>query len=309
MFTLNLDLALAQTSTPATATLTHSQRHKIKVRNAALAQKILAAGGSLIADYGSYQLYDASDLAADLATNNAVEIHDEYNVVMLNAKHLDTTQPETKALRHRMGSFKGKKMHLVQFVGPVQPEWRDELLATGVTIVSYIPENSYLVYGDAASIAKVQALAGATTHIQWEGEYANDYKIHPRARARDSKGKPRTVGTDLFAIQLLADDEANTNTFKLLESLKSGAVQKQRSVLHYINVVGPDRRATGRGFDPAVLPAEIIGRTPGPDHRRQSFQQRPHRPRLSRVARRQRVHAGAIHRVRLHRGCLRFRHR
>ncbi|HUD82539.1 MAG TPA: hypothetical protein VMQ67_03515, partial [Candidatus Saccharimonadales bacterium] len=37
-----------------------SGRHKIQVNDQALAARIAAGGGRLIADYGGYQLYDAA---------------------------------------------------------------------------------------------------------------------------------------------------------------------------------------------------------------------------------------------------------
>jgi hypothetical protein len=207
IFTLTLAAqdALAQAATSKPASQAASHRHKIKINDPALAQEITAQGGHLIADYGSFQLFDAPEASVSLLTNSQAEIHDEYNVVMLNAKHLDTTRTEIKALRNSVGQFSGKRLHLIHFVGPVQAQWRDDLLAAGVQIVSYIPENAYLVYGDAQSIANVQGLAATAPHVQWEGAYGAEYKIHPRARGTDGKGNPRNIGTDLFSIQPMAN--------------------------------------------------------------------------------------------------------
>ncbi len=41
----------------------------------------------------------------------------------------------------------GKQMRLIQFAGPIRPEWYKALVDTGVRIVTYIPNNAYLVYG------------------------------------------------------------------------------------------------------------------------------------------------------------------
>src|SRR5439155_10177969 len=130
-----------------------------------------------------------------------------------------------------------KRMHLVQFVGPVQPAWRDEVEATGVQIVAYIPENAYLVYGDAQSIGQLQALAGTAAHVQWEAAYLDEYKIHPAARTVDKQGNPRKIGTDIFAIQLVNDPVANTNTLQLLDLFKLEPMDSPQSVLNYMNVI------------------------------------------------------------------------
>ena len=86
--------------------------------------------------------------------------------------------------------------------------------------MAYIPQNAYLVYGDQVSLAAVQRMAVTAAHIQWDGDYLESYKIHPSARGWDAKGKQRAVGTDEFAIQLIADADANARTLQLLDQIK-----------------------------------------------------------------------------------------
>jgi hypothetical protein len=209
--------------------------HKVEVRDAVAAQAIVAQGGHLVANYGGFQLYDVLQISANLP--KSVEVRDGYNSILLNAAHLDTSKAGVQALRKKAGAFAGKRMHLVQFAGPVQPAWRKELLDAGVQIVSYIPQNAYLIYGDSNGIGQVQAMAATAPHIQWEAAYLDDYKIHPRARTVDKNGNPRQIGTDRFAIQLMADPAANAETFKLINQLKLAPVQRQRSVLNFVDVV------------------------------------------------------------------------
>ncbi len=132
-------------------------------------------------------------------------------------------------------------------------------------IVSYIPHNAYLVYGDAASLARVQALAAAAPHVQWEGAYVDEYKIHPAAKAGAAKG-------DQFAIQLMADEAANAATLQLIDRLKLAPVSRERTVLHYLDVVvrgrpRPTWRRSPRGrtwfpFSPTARRASFAnGRT------------------------------------------------
>ncbi len=211
--------------------------HKIQVSDPGLAKEIEADGGRMIADYGTYQLYETPRLTSRMLANDRTELRDHYNVILLHAGHLDTTKAEVKALRKSVGVFAGRHLHLVQFAGPVQTSWREELLAAGVQIISYIPENTYLVYGDAKSLAKVQGLAATKPHIQWEGVYADDYKIHPLARSVDERGQPRDIGTDLFDIQLVADAEANTNTLRLLNQLRLEPFKRESRLAHYLNIV------------------------------------------------------------------------
>jgi hypothetical protein len=199
--------------------------HKLQVTDPAQGVQVAAAGGRLIADYGSYRLFEVPAAALN---RNWGQGRDDYNIILLNAAHLDTTRQEVQALRKSAGNFAGKRLHLVQFAGPVRPGWRQELVDAGVRIVSYIPQNAYLVYGDSHSIAQLQALAAAAPHIQWEGAYLDDYKTHPAARA----GK-----TDQFAIQLAADAPANAETLKLVEGLTLAPMAQAHRVLDYLNVI------------------------------------------------------------------------
>ncbi len=212
--------------------------HKLQVTDRAKTAQVIAAGGRLIADYGSYQLFEVPDAAVNRKWGQP---RDDYNAVLLNAARLDTTTQEVRALRKTVGDFAGKRLHLVQFAGPVQPGWRQELLGAGVRIVSYIPQNTYLVYGDSHGIAEIQALASAAPRIQWEGAYLDDYKTHPAAR---------TGKTDQFAIQLIFDPQANAETLKLMDRLKLASFTQPHQVLEYLNVV-----AHFRGADLALIAA------------------------------------------------------
>ncbi|HEY3861080.1 MAG TPA: S8 family serine peptidase [Verrucomicrobiae bacterium] len=204
-------------------------RHKVQVTDRALGQTLAASGARLIADYGGFQLFDAPDSMTNLPAEQG-QLRDDYNIIHLNASRLDTTSAKARSLRKPLGAFAGKRLHLVQFAGPVQPEWRQALLDAGAQIASYIPQNTYLVYGDSAALARVQAQAAAAPRFQWEGAYADEYKIQP-------SGKSVPAKTDQFAIQLMADDAANAETLKLIDQFKLAPISRQRSVLTYVDIV------------------------------------------------------------------------
>src|SRR5882672_202665 len=205
--------------------------HKLEVHDPSLAAQIIAQGGRLVPTYDSFQLYEVPQPTPELFSQAGVENRDEYNLIMLNAASLDTSKPETQALRQPVPDFQGKRMHLVQFAGAVQPAWNDELLAAGVQIVTYLPQNAYLVYGDASSIARLQQQAAAAPHVQWDGAYLDSYKIYPRLV--DENGNSPAE----FAIQFVADPEANAVSLQLLDQLKLAPFAKQHPVLNYLNVV------------------------------------------------------------------------
>ena len=240
-----------------------NQSHKLRVHDPALASSLIAKGGKLLADYGAFQLIETEDVSA--AKADGAQPADESDFIQLNATQLDTRAPEVKALRKAAGTFAGKRLHLVQFVGPVKPEWHDALEATGVRLVHYIPQNAYLVQGDTTALAKLQAWAGSSGYVQWEGTYADDYKIHPRARTTDAKGRAQTIATDTFAVQLLDDADANPATLALIEQLKLEPVKRQFRALHYLNVIV--RLPPGRLAEIAARP-EVISIQPYFDRRK-----------------------------------------
>ena len=213
-------------------------RHKIQLQDPELASRIKAEGGRVIADYGDYQLLDVNDETADaLSKKKQGELHDEYNVVLLNAGPIDTTDQEFEKKTLQLQAFSGARLHLVQFAGPIKPEWYQELVETGVEVVTYIPNNAYLVYGDSRSLRRIRGLASQRSHIQWEGDYKDEYKMDPNVNRRDKEGNAIQLQADfedVYAIQTLAGKPSGTE--QLISQLSS-EVLVQWNILNYHNFV------------------------------------------------------------------------
>ena len=224
-------LLVAVLAAPAAATA-----HKIKVWDSSTAKSIQEDGGQLLADYGSYQFYEVDRLRPRLLQSDTVEVRDDCNRILLNAAGIDTSIAATKAVHRPAAAFGGKRLHLIQFVGPVQSAWHKALRKTGAQIINYIPENAYLVYGDAQSLAKVQGLTDSLTAVQWDGDYQEDYKIHPNAKLLDEKGHVRQLPTDTFAIQLVEDPDANPATLALVDRLKLAPIRRRYNLLRCVNL-------------------------------------------------------------------------
>jgi hypothetical protein len=65
--------------------------------------------------------------------------------------------------------------HLVQFHGPILPEWRQAVQDTGAVILEYVPDFAYLIRATADQAAALSSLA----QTRWTGAYKADYKISP----------------------------------------------------------------------------------------------------------------------------------
>jgi hypothetical protein len=211
-------------------------RHKIQVSDPALGRRILAQGGLLVADYGTFQLYETAGLNPGLlGPAFHGRVRDDCNLLHLNTQVLDTSLPAARGRKRAAGDFAGKRLHLIQFPGPIQPAWRRELAGTGVQILTYLPNNAYLVYADAPSLARLQQASAPP--LQWEGPYLDDYKIHPAARTTDARARPRDIGTDLFSIQMVADPVANAVTLPQLRAVAREPFRRRQNLLGYLDVI------------------------------------------------------------------------
>ena len=238
--------------------------HKVRVSDPAQAAELRSRGARLLVDYGSFQLFGMDDASVVTSSLSRAEDADESDFIELNTGRLDTLSPALLSQRRAIVPAAGSHLHLVQFIGPIKPEWRDALEQTGVRVVHYLPQNSYLIYGDSVALARFQAWAGTNDLVQWEGDYAGDYRIHPKARVVDAQGNPQTPITDTFTVQLLEDADANPPTLALIDQLKLAPVQQQFRTLHYLNVVV--RLPAERLAELAARP-EVISIQPHPERR------------------------------------------
>jgi serine protease AprX len=70
--------------------------------------------------------------------------------------------------------------YLVQFTGPIEQAWRDELAAAGAEILAYVPEFAFKVRMNPAEARQVERLG----NVGWVGLFHPGYKLSP-SLARD----------------------------------------------------------------------------------------------------------------------------
>jgi subtilisin-like proprotein convertase family protein len=219
--------------------------HKLRVSDPAAAARLVAAGGRLVADYGSFQILEIPATAPGLAapmSGAGVEQRDDFDTILLNAGPIDTAAAPAGTAAAPLAAFEGKRLHLVHFAGPVKPEWVEALRKTGVEIVTYLPNNAYLIYGEAAAIGRARAPAAGSALAafqDWEGAYLDAYKIDPAARTTDAAGHARAIGTAYFVVQMVADEQANPATVAVIEGLALGKLLRSERSLNYYNVIAP----------------------------------------------------------------------
>lgn len=153
--------------------------------------------------------------------------------IYLNAGVIDTA---TTAPRKAVAGATGDQLHLVQFDGPIQPEWVAQLEAAGWRIVDFVPDNTYIVYG---GISARKMLRAQVSHVRWEGAFLPSDKIQPRATPAALKQRKLTKpDSKLFAVQLVEDAAANAATIAWLEEVAGEPLASiaTNETLRFVNI-------------------------------------------------------------------------
>lgn len=86
-------------------------------------------------------------------------------------------------------SSAGRDFRLLQFDGPIQPQWLQAIQQAGLTPVQYIHPYSYVVWGDEVAVQRAQAISD----VRWSGDFLPAYKVQPERRALDATPRPTMI--------------------------------------------------------------------------------------------------------------------
>ena len=144
-------------------------------------------------DYGSFRLLLIDEQAAGGSAGLArlgLSVRDDLNRVYLAGGPLDTRRPKESesrldsALRRdelerarAEGRAARDGLYLIQLVGPVRDEWLAELAGEGLELVSYIPENAYVVRARGAAAATLALLTSRHDYVQYAGDFHPAYRL------------------------------------------------------------------------------------------------------------------------------------
>ncbi len=212
-----LMLAAAASGAPPTPST-----HKIIVDSADTAAlgTLAREGGQQLADYGSFELWTAPAGAVQALSAPgraaAAEREDLNRIVLRGGQAIDTSgalAQTTPKLTGQAARTAGAQFWLVQFIGPIKPEWLAALTGTGVKIVAYQPADAYVVWGDVAALSRLDALAAASPVVQWTGPCQPAYRLAPNltAQAQAKTAEWVDVTVQLYA----AADGVNTELARL----------------------------------------------------------------------------------------------
>ncbi len=151
---------------------------------------------------------------------------------------LDTSGRDLRAVEHlpSPANSRSTNTRVIQFRGPVKSEWIARLLAAGLEIIGYIPNNSYVVRGGAAELARTAALHGGPSAddarpIQWMGRLEASQKIDP---AFDDE-LLASRGTPTVAVEVeLVDSSDASSTVANIRRLASRVDREPRRFLSFV---------------------------------------------------------------------------
>ena len=103
-----------------------------------------------------------------------------FDSIHLRGGDIDTTRPASSpSVNARQMRVNGKQFWLVQFVGPIQSAWLDQLRTDGAEIVQYLPNNAYMIWTDDASLTRIEQSVSSDPVRQWTGAYHPAYRLAP----------------------------------------------------------------------------------------------------------------------------------
>jgi hypothetical protein len=216
-------------------------------------EELRSGGGSRSLDGPAQTL---SSVSADSFT--PLSVRDDFNVLLLRSGAVDTTGEDTSGsfvgMGHSAVSFGlhsvaassseaggSSQFRLIQFVGPVRRAWLDQLEASGLEAIAYVPNNAYLVRGDSHARARLMgrnkiAEARGEGFVQWEGAFLDQHKIHPSL----GEVMTTTTGEITVAVQLAlgrAERNARNNAeVKQARKLASRILVDTYGVLGFTNL-------------------------------------------------------------------------
>lgn len=212
--------------------------------------KLQENGAELQADYESFSLWQlpTSQIEAQLQASGSPEYLPVEDSIYLRGITLEpeaginapTGVPEMQLGNEQLSTLSapGSSFWMVQFIGPVQDTWLDTLLAAGLELVAYLPNNAFVVWGQQAQ-SRLESLAQSHTFIRWSGNYRPEYRLSAGLRAAAAQLQSQRAGNQPaevdVTIQVYPHPEAN-QTIERLQSLASSQHYSPRTIAGFTNL-------------------------------------------------------------------------
>jgi subtilisin family serine protease len=225
----------------------HSQILKFSLTTLAIAMTLCVGRFGVQATSGNTQSISQASLRESFGDGNFVRFR--RGAIDTDARpDLDTSGRDGLAIESSVttsGLATGKQTRVIQFKGAIKKEWIERIKTTGAKIIGYVPDNAYLIRGDAQTLARVAALdagsqADQARPIRWMSDIQAIQKIAPELDRYLSGDAGATVAVE---IELL-DCEETTAAIEYIKyvSEKANQTADKRSPVHQPDLDRSQRR-------------------------------------------------------------------
>lgn len=212
----------------------HSLNHKVIVpaTEPETRDAILAGGGSVLEDYGEFVLMNAPATATQRISleSSKATVRDDMNALLLRTGAFDTTEGDA-VYASSLGDADAanEQLYIVQFIGPIKKHWLRELRASA-EIVSYIPNNAYLVRANPAGAARINSIQSVDrSFVQWAGTFKPAFKIAPEISIDSDQEITSTI-------QFVTSDDTSREIQDMTARASASVVGETTRVLNFTNV-------------------------------------------------------------------------
>ncbi|MDP2773446.1 MAG: S8 family serine peptidase, partial [Nocardioides sp.] len=153
---------------------------------------LVAADATRLVEYGAFSLWSVPARGrAAVAEVPALAATLSRPQILLRGRTLETSRPVPAPTALPTPDTDGPRLEIVQYVGPVKPSWVSDLEGTGARVVSYLPDNAYVVLVGPAATKAFDELVGSDPLVQYSGAFHPEYRLAPELL--DLVEKPATA--------------------------------------------------------------------------------------------------------------------
>ena len=144
-------------------------------RTDATEAELTAAGAQLRASYGAFAVAHgpSGTLAVLRSHGRYAEPIGQSSALQFAAGRVDVAELAPPA--SWSVDYRGMAVGVVHFVGPIKPEWQDELASRGLGLLRYVPQNGFVVRGRPSDLQGASSLP----YVDWVGPYEPTWKVRP----------------------------------------------------------------------------------------------------------------------------------
>lgn len=163
-------------------------------------------------------------LGAPAAQPRPVDLLDDVPLIRLQKHSFDPLEHEPiqtppLATAATPDQQRAPQIYLVQFQGPVHPEWKQTVTAAGAQLYGYIPDYAFLAWMDAPTAARVAQLEP----VRWVGLY------HPAYRLAPELAMPQLQATSRLTVTIETLPHIDLDRLRVQITEWGGTVQAQTS--------------------------------------------------------------------------------